>query len=181
MAEQPILETERLRLRPFAASDASTVQLLAGEREIAATTINIPFPYADGMAESWIAGHPDTWRSGTGMICAIDSKAEVRLIGATGLRIELAQRRAELGYWIGRHWWGHGYATEASRALVAWAFERLGLQRVFARHFGSNPASGRVLEKIGMRREGVLRRHIIKWGRFEDIVVYGVLADEFTP
>lgn len=180
MAEQPTLETERLRLRPFAVGDASTVQLLAGEREIAATTINIPFPYADGMAESWITGHPELWRNGTGMICAIDSKAEVRLIGAVGLRIELAQRRAELGYWIGRYWWGHGYATEASRALVGWAFERLGLQRVFARHFGSNPALGRVLEKIGMRREGVLRRHIIKWGRFEDIVVYGVLADEFT-
>jgi len=181
MAQQPTLETERLRLRPFAPSDAPTVQLLAGAREIAATTINVPFPYRDGMAEAWIATHPDMWKNGTGMICAIDSKAEVRLIGATGLRIEVAQRRAELGYWIGRHWWGQGFATEASRALVAWAFERLGLQRVFARHFASNPASGRVLEKIGMRREGQLRRHIIKWGRFEDIVMYGVLADEFAP
>jgi ribosomal-protein-alanine N-acetyltransferase len=181
MAHQPILETERLRLRPFTMADAPTVQLLAGAREVAATTINIPFPYADGMAESWITTHPDLWRQGRGVICAIDSVAEVRLIGATGLRIDVGQRRAELGYWIGRHWWGRGYATEASRALVAWAFERLGLQRIFARHFASNPASGRVLEKIGMRREGVLRRHVIKWGRFEDIVLYGVLADEFTP
>jgi RimJ/RimL family protein N-acetyltransferase len=181
MVLQPTLETRRLRLRPFAAGDASTVQLLAGAREIAATTMNVPFPYEDGIAEAWISSHAEMWSHGTGMICAVDSKDEVRLVGAAGLRIEMAQRRAELGYWIGLRWWGRGYATEAAFALVAYAFDRLELQRVFARHFASNPASGRVLEKLGMRREGVLRRHVIKWGRFEDIVMYGVLADEFTP
>jgi len=97
------------------------------------------------------------------------------------LRIELEHRRAELGYWIGRPWWGNGFATEAARAVVGQAFAGLGLARVFAHHFVSNPASGRVMQKIGMRQEGVLRRHVIKWGRCEDLVVYGILPDDVTP
>ena len=64
--------------------------------------------------------------------------------------------------------------------MLAYAFEELGLERVFARHFASNPASGKVLAKIGMRQEGVLRRHIIKWGHFEDIVMFGMLAAELS-
>lgn len=181
METQPTIETDRLRLRPFTPADAPTVKRLAGEREIAATTINIPYPYEDGMAESWIAGHADLWQRGAGVVCAVETREHCRLVGASGLRIEADHRRAELGYWVGRQWWGRGYATEAARALVAFAFDRLGLQRIFARHFASNPASGRVLQKIGMRREGVLRRHVIKWGRFEDLVMCGLLADEFTP
>lgn len=180
MTSQPTLLTERLRLRPFCLADAPAVRLLAGERAIAATTINVPHPYEEGMAEAWIAGHPEAWRQGNGMICAVERKEESRLVGAVGLRIELDQRRAELGYWIGRPWWNTGYATEAARAVVSYGFRKLGLERVFARHFGSNPASGRVLAKIGMLQEGVLRRHIIKWGHFEDIVMFGMLADELA-
>lgn len=180
MPVQPTIPTTRLLLRPFQRDDAPAVQRLAGEREIAATTMNVPHPYEDGVAEAWIATHPDLWERGIGMVCAIQRREPAELVGAVGLMIELEQRRAELGYWVGKPWWGNGYATEAARALVGHAFERLGLARVFARHFASNPASGRVMQKIGMRHEGVLRRHIIKWGRFEDLVVYGVLAEEFT-
>lgn len=180
MTLQPTLLTKRLRLRPFNRADASTVRLLAGERAIAATTINVPHPYEEGMAEAWIAGHPESWQRGTGMVCAVEQIEETRLVGAAGLRIELDHRRAELGYWIGTPWWNSGYATEAARALVTYGFQKLGLERIFARHFASNPASGRVLVKIGMRQEGLLRRHIIKWGHFEDIVMFGILASELT-
>lgn len=181
MSRQPTLETSRLRLRPFAPADAGAVQRLAGDREIAATTLNIPYPYEDGMAAAWIAGHAGQWQRREAMTCAVEAKDSARLIGATGLRIDGDQRRAELGYWIGRPWWGAGYATEAARALVAYGFGPLGLDRVFARCFASNPASARVLMKIGMRQEGLLRRHVVKWGRFEDIAMFGILSDEFAP
>jgi ribosomal-protein-alanine N-acetyltransferase len=100
--------------------------------------------------------------------------AHGELVGAAGLRFELAHKRGELGYWIARAHWGRGIASEAVRALVEHAFEALALERVFAHHFAWNPASGRVLEKAGLRREGLLRGHVQKDGRAADNVVYGL-------
>ena len=89
------------------------------------------------------------------------------LIGVTGLHPEPEHGRARLGYWIGRPFWGQGYATEAARAAVGWAFEGLDVRRLHAESFARNPASCRVLEKIGMR---VLREGIV-YGT--QMVVYG--------
>ncbi len=75
-------------------------------------------------------------------------------------------------------YWGQGFATEASRAVVRFGLETLGLNRLYAHHMARNPASGRVLERIGMQREGVLRRRVRKWGRFEDVVIYALLREE---
>ena len=108
-------------------------------------------------------------------------KDEDEVVGAIGLRIANANRHAEVGYWVGKEWWGNGFASEAGTELVRFAFEVLGLHRVMARHFASNPASGRVMQKIGMKQEGTLRQHFLKWGRFEDIVFYGILAGERQP
>jgi len=99
------------------------------------------------------------------------------------VRIEPDHRRAELGYWVGVPYWGNGYATEAARAVVKYGFGTLGLHRIFASHFANNPASARVLRKIGMRYEGRLRGHVLKWGEFLDLEMYGMLASdaEHTP
>jgi RimJ/RimL family protein N-acetyltransferase len=102
------------------------------------------------------------------------------LFGAVGLQIEPGHALGELGYWIGVPYWGRGYATEAARALMRYGYSRLGLHRIQARHFLRNPASGRVMEKLGMSREGVLRQSVRKWGRFEDVVLYARLAEDGT-
>jgi [ribosomal protein S5]-alanine N-acetyltransferase len=89
-----------------------------------------------------------------------------------------------MGFWIGSDWWGQGYATEAARSVLRFAFEGLGLNRVYAHHMVRNPASGRVMKKIGMKQEGVLRQRVRKWGVFEDVVILAILrADwpERTP
>jgi [ribosomal protein S5]-alanine N-acetyltransferase len=88
--------------------------------------------------------------------------------------------RAEMGYWIGRPYWGRGYCTEAARELLRYGFENLGLARIFACHFKENEASGRVMRKLGMTREGDLRHHVIKWGVPQDLVLYGILRSEFA-
>jgi RimJ/RimL family protein N-acetyltransferase len=88
-------------------------------------------------------------------------------------------RRAELGYWIGRPFWGRGYATEAARAMLDFGFGSMGLNRIFAHHMRDNPASGRVLANIGMTREGVLSQHILKWDQFRDVVLYGLTRERF--
>ncbi|HEX5725958.1 MAG TPA: GNAT family N-acetyltransferase, partial [Longimicrobiaceae bacterium] len=155
---QPPLHTERLVLRPFTPDDAPDVHRLVAEREIAATTLNIPHPYLDGMAAEWISRHPGDFERGEGAVFAVTLRDGGELAGAVGFTVARVHRQAELGYWIGRPYWGRGYATEAARAALRWAFAALDLHRVVAHHMTRNPASGAVLRKLGMRHEGTLRQ-----------------------
>ena len=182
---QPSIRTARLELRPFRPTDADRVTELAGEREIAATTTHIPHPYGEGVAAAWIASQPGRRAAGEAVVFAVESKVSVEskvpagLVGAVGLEIDAANRQAELGYWIGKPYWGRGLATEAASAVLRYAFEQVGLNRVHAGHFAHNPASGRVLEKIGMRPEGCRRQHVLKWGSYVDLIVFGILREEY--
>lgn len=175
----PIIETKRLRLRPFVLDDAPVLQCLAGERAIADTTLRIPHPYPDGAAEDFIRRAADKFAAGEGLNLAVSMRETGELIGSVGLAFRRDDANAEMGYWIATHAWGRGYATEAALALLRHGFEVLDLHRIYAHHFARNPASGRVLEKIGMKREGYLREHVRKWDRFEDLVLYGILKREY--
>jgi RimJ/RimL family protein N-acetyltransferase len=177
---RPVLETDRLVLRPYRLADAADLQRLAGDRLIAATTATIPHPYPDGEAEAFIGAHEARWRDGTHLTCAVTERGVDTLVGAVGLVFAAEHARAELGYWIAVPAWGRGYATEASMALCEYGFATLGLHRIEARHVAGNPASGAVMRKLGMQQEGVLRGHKVKWDSLHDLVVYGVLADEWT-
>ncbi len=181
MESPPTLETARLVLRPLREADAADVRRLAGDRAIADTTLLIPHPYPEGAAEEWIAGQPEDWAKRRGVVFALTDREGGALLGAMGLVLNLPHRKAELGYWVARDRWGRGYATEAARAVIAWAFDGLGLHRVEAHHMVRNPASGRVLEKAGMTREGLCRAFHRKGERFEDAVLYGVLASDPRP
>ena len=179
MPAYPELTTDRLHLRRFELSDAPEVRRLAGDRAIAATTLNIPHPYEEGIAEEWIGKHGPAFEKDEAVSFAITVKQTEALVGAIGLHLVREHDRAELGYWIGEPYWGRGYATEAGRAVLGYAFEGLALNRVLARHFQRNPQSGRVLQKLGMKYEGRLRQHVEKWGVYEDVVVYGLLRSEY--
>ena len=174
----PVLETARLRLRPFVPEDAPVVRRLAGAREIADTTREIPHPYPAGAAEAWIATHALLHEEDRALTLAVEERGG-RLVGAIGLRLHGQDGNAELGYWIAVEEWGRGYGTEAARAVVDFGFGVLGLHRIWATHFARNPASGRVMEKIGMSQEGTLRGHVRKWGRYEDLVVRAMLRSEW--
>jgi RimJ/RimL family protein N-acetyltransferase len=182
MASRPTLTTERLVLRPFELSDGPEVRRLAGDPGIAEMTLNVPHPYEDGMAEAWIRRHQEWFEEGVDTEFAITRRDSGELIGAVGLRGGGGpHRRAELGFWVGTPFWGRGCATEAAAAVTGYGFSGVGLNRVFAHHLRRDPASGRVLRKIGMRHEGTLFGHVCKQGRFEDIELYGVLAAEWPP
>jgi RimJ/RimL family protein N-acetyltransferase len=159
-------------------TDAPDVQRLAGAREVASTTLNIPHPYTDGMAEQWIATHQESYARGEFVIFAIVLRANQALIGAMSLHIHRPHVQAELGYWIGTAYWNHGYCSEAAQAVLRYGFDVLGLHRIYASYMTRNPASGRVMQKIGMTYEGCLRQHVQKWGIFEDIAIYGILRSE---
>lgn len=173
----PTIVTGRLVLRPFALSDAADVQRLAGDPAIADTTLNIPHPYLDGMAEAWIANHQAQFQEDKGLALAVTLRDDGALAGAISLLgIDRRHRRAEMGYWIGKPFWGRGYATEAAAAVIAFGFEALGLHKISATHLVRNPASGRVMQKAGMSYEGTMREHVQKFERFEDLAIYGILA-----
>lgn len=177
--DQPTLTTPRLLLRPFTLTDAPAVQRLAGDAAVAEMTLNIPHPYPDGAAESWIASHPVAWAEGTTATFAIVTATD-GVCGAVGLHITRAHDRGELGYWIGRPFWGQGLATDAVRAVLTFAFDTLGLHRVQASHLPRNPASGRVMQKVGMQREGLHRGRYRKGDVFEDVIEYAILRTDWA-
>ena len=179
MDRQPELVTERLLLRPFTLADAPTVQKLAGDEAIASVTLNIPHPYEDGMAEAWIGTHPQRFAKGEEAVFAIVLREDNTLIGAIGLTINQEHERAETGYWIGKPYWGNGYCTEAAGEVVRFGFAELGLARIQAVHFTQNPASGRVMKKIGMTYEGSLRQYFKKRGNPIDLKMYAILRTEY--
>lgn len=179
MGYKKTITTKRLKLRQFDLSDAIEVQRLAGEFEIADTTLLIPHPYEDGLAEEWIKSHEEKIASGAEFIFAIVRCDRDHLVGSIGLKINTDHENAELGYWIGKPHWNLGFATEAAEAILRFGFGELKLERIHAHYLARNPASGKVMQKLGMQREGRLRNHVRKWGKLEDMEMYGILKSEF--
>jgi [ribosomal protein S5]-alanine N-acetyltransferase len=169
-----ILQTERLILRPYTENDIAELVPLIGAREVAATTLHIPYPYTEQDAKELIA----CTRQGNLLRRTIRTR-DGKFIGGVGLNVEQDHQRAELGYWIGVPYWGQGYATEAARAMMRYGFDDLRLNRIFASHFSKNPASGRVLIKLGMGHEGCQRQHVCKWGEFLDLELFGISRQEW--
>jgi ribosomal-protein-alanine N-acetyltransferase len=175
----PTVRTARLVLGEFQAEDAPELQRLAGAREIADTTLAIPHPYELDHAHAWIGQQRREAVRGRAINFAVRLRPSDALIGSVGLRdIDRQHQQAELGFWIGREWWGQGFAREAAVAAIAFGFEALGLNRICAHHMDRNPAAGRVLHAVGMQREGMLRQRVRKWGAYEDVVLYAILRDD---
>jgi len=159
--------------------DAFRVRELAGDWEVAKTTGTIPHPYEAGVAETWISGHGEAFAEQRGVVFAIDLQSDGLLIGAVGLELHMTHEWAELGYWIGKPYWNRGYGTEAAREVLRYGFQELRLNRIHARYMPKNVASGRIMEKLGMRREGTLRQSLKRFGTFEDMIMYSILRQEY--
>jgi RimJ/RimL family protein N-acetyltransferase len=179
MSNKPELLTPRLRLRAVVAQDLNDVYRLAGAREIAATTGTIPHPYTLTDAENFIDRMQKEVDCSQGVILAIAMRESNKLIGTIGLHTKKQDNKAELGYWVGVPFWNQGFATEAAKALVNFGFEELGYRKITARHFAINPSSGRVMEKLGMKKEGYFAKDEVKNGRTLDVVYYGLLREEW--
>lgn len=167
------LTTDRLLLRQFRGEDAADVLAYATDEEYG-RFIPVPRPYAIRDAEAFVAQAMQ--RPEPDRIWAIVHEGRVR--GAIELDVDAVNRRGEIHYALARDLWGQGVMTEAGRAIVRYAFEELGLGRVFARADVRNIGSWRVMEKLGMQREGLLRRNRMVRGEPVDDLVYGVLREE---
>jgi [ribosomal protein S5]-alanine N-acetyltransferase len=177
----PALTTERLVLRELRPADAAAVAAGAGDPRVAQYLIAVPSPYPIALARRWVLHRIAWWDAGRGVTLAVTLADEPgALVGTVSLRRYQRDRRAELGYWLAAPAWGHGLATEASRAVVDFGFTTLGLARIYAQVFAGNRASMGVLDKLGMVNEGVKRQHIRQGRRLHDVVLYGLLRDEWS-
>ncbi|MDX2221521.1 MAG: GNAT family N-acetyltransferase [Rhodospirillaceae bacterium] len=149
------IRTERLTLRPYTLADAPRVQLLAGEWDVARMVSSVPHPYPDGLAESWIGMHDAVRAAGRGYPFAVTRGDE--LIGSAGVD-RRADGALELGYWLGKPYWGAGYMSEAAAAVVDFAMGWLAAPHIVAGALAENPASLRILTKLGFAATGVEER-----------------------
>lgn len=172
------LETDRLRLRLFKPSDAAAVSSHCNNYNIYKSTLTLPYPYPLECAVDWIANLEQNFDQDKMYDFAVTLKTDGQLVGAIGLSCHPSHHNGEMGYWIGEAHWGHGYGTEAARAVIEFAFSEKNYHKVYARHFASNPASGRVMQKCGMSYEGTMKDQVYKISAYEDMVYYGIVNPE---
>jgi 8-oxo-dGTP diphosphatase len=161
-----LLTTERLVLRPLTPDDAEQLHRLLNDWEVCRMLQTVPFPYPRLLADQWIADSVAQRQDGTAYHFAIndtETGGEV-LVGAVGLKLTAGQRRATLGYWIGRRFWGRGVAREAAGRVLRWALANLDLDCVEAVTATDNPASARVLAAAGFREVGAGREVFLSRG-----------------
>ena len=189
------LRTERLTLRQFTMDDVDDVLCYANDPEWAEYQVNIPLSprtrkdieilvamFSD--SSYWETGHPGlpSPGNGAGILHMFAIVFEDKVIGEIVLNQWEEHRkneRVELAYTLSRQHWNKGLMTEAARAVMNWAFQTYSFHRLVAWSDPRNIGSWRVLEKLGMKREGLLRQHL-KWNEeFRDQVYYGILRDEW--
>ncbi|MGA8013896.1 MAG: GNAT family N-acetyltransferase [Candidatus Acidiferrales bacterium] len=174
------IETERLLLREFRASDETGIHAYASDPEVVRLMIWGPnTPEQTRAFLQTMLKTQEQWPRPF-VELAIELKAESRMIGSIGLRVkDEPNRAADMGYVLARDQWGRGYMTEAARAILDAAFRQLKLHRVWATCDPRNHASYRVMEKLGMRREAHFRKDVLEKGEWRDSYLYAILAEEW--
>ncbi len=178
MSSMPRIKTERLLLRPFCLYDAKNYFSLATDPEVLHGT-DMPHDLDEGAVREWIVGHPGYWEQRKELFMLATSLESREIVGSVSIFTHERHNKAELGYWIAHHLWGKGYASEATLAMVTFAFKTMNLYRMEANHLLRNPSSGKVLQKLGFKYEGLFRQSYLKDGIYEDLVYYGLMREEF--
>lgn len=169
----PELRTERLLLRPLAPADAQALHRLVNDYSVAGNLARVPFPYPEGLAQDWIASTHAQMARGEAFDLAI-SDAQGALMGCVGLTVKRGASEAELGYWLGRRFWGKGYGREAAKALARWGFDVLGLDRIVASALTDNIASQKVLRDIGFQPLGEGTAHFMSRNRHMPVYLFSM-------
>ena len=175
----PQLSTPRLLLRALEMDQAEVLFGLVNEPAIADNTANIPSPYTLEIAQSFIAGAAEKYRTGELLNLGMHVRETGELIGMISLRVSALHHAGHLGYWVGAHARNQGYAAEAASAVMDFGFTELGLQRVGSQCFGRNKESARVMLKIGLRFEGCLRQAFLKNGVYEDLLGFATVREDW--
>ncbi len=179
MKQLPTLSTERLILDQIKPKDIPDIVTYAGSKKITDTTRTMPHPYFEEDAIAWMNMANQGFRNKDKYIFAIRQKVTGAFMGGIGLTLDVANNRAELGYWIAEPFWNKGYTTEAVKPILKFGFEDLHLNKIIAVYVDTNIASGKIMEKNGMIKEGELKEHDIKNGQYINLMLYRLLRTEY--
>src|SRR5690554_594872 len=174
------IETERLLLREYTLDDVDKVVEYCNDPDMSRYMLHIPYPYKREDAINWINSHREYVEKDRLFNYAITDKDTGELLGTVSLSHNKENRNGEIGYWIGKKYWNKGYATEACKAIIQYAFEVKDYHKVYIRHLEENYASKKVIEKCGFLFEGNLKEHIYKNGKFHNILTYGLINRDFS-
>ena len=170
----PTLHTPRLTLGQLEISDIPMIIEYANNPNVSKMLRTMPYPYAEKDAIFWLNMIHQGWSDESMCIFGIRSQETKQFIGGVGLHINKSFSRGELGYWIGEPHWGKGYMSEALRAIIKYGFEEKKLHKIYAIHFLDNPASGKVMMKNGMVKEGEMKEHVKNRDGYKDVALYGL-------
>jgi len=166
------LNTERLLLRPIRLWDVVDFYEYSQDEEWAKYFNPHTLEYCEKFVSNAVMA---PWEDSPRFSIVFNSK----VVGGMGLFIQRIDKRAELGYSMAKEHWNKGFATEAAQAVVRWGFDELDLDKIYAHADAGNQRSWKVMEKLGMTREGVFRSHSLVRGKRRDDVQYGILKEEW--
>ena len=179
MDKFPEIETNRLLLRKLSFEDIPKIIEYAGNKKVAEATLNIPHPYKEEDAIFWLNSANTGFKKKIQYTFAIRTKINNEFIGGIGLKININFKRGVLGYWIAEPFWNKGFATESVGGILKFGFNKIKLNKIYATHFFENPASGRVMIKNGMIKEGELKDHTKKGDLLKSLIQYRLTNKEF--
>lgn len=177
-ADPPRIETERLVLRPLEMADAESIYEYGSDPEV---TKYVIFETHRSIEDTYgFLREAIQWREeGSNAVWGMTLRTNGKLIGTTGLhRYEEQHKTLEIGYALNQLFWNMGYTAEAVQAVIKEVFASTDINRIHAHHYLHNDASGRVMEKAGMRYEGTLRQRVFIKGEFRDIKMYAILRSD---
>lgn len=177
--KQPTLTSKRLILRAPSIVDIPQLTKLANNKNISTMLAGMPHPYITEDAEAFIEKTNQKYQQQKSVQYAIIDAKTQQLIGVVGFSISHVHNHVTLGYWLGEKYWGEGFMSEACATLMEYAFMHLNVYRVASHHFHTNPASGKVMKKIGLLYEGKRLGHFKKGKEYLDICDYGLLASAY--
>jgi 8-oxo-dGTP diphosphatase len=174
------IRTQRLVLRPLEAADAPAIHRLVNDWEVVRMLSRLPFPYPRELTDDWIASTAAQMAEGSAYHLAITGEELGRemLIGCVGLRLDGAAAVANVGYWVGRRFWGHGVATEAVSRVASWALAHLPVNTLRAQVAVDNPASAAVLRRAGFRETGTSTEDFLARGGAHPVTVFEAARDD---
>lgn len=174
-----IIEGNKINLRFLKLSDAESMYKYAKDRAISRTTF-VPYPYTLDHALSFIRKSQIAARKGKWYAYGIEKKSSPQIIGIIGIHaITEKHKRGDLGYWLGKKFWGEGIVSEAVEMAVKACFMDLKFNKLTACVLPGNLASSKILKRNGFIKEGTLRKQIFKNRKWQDIVLYGILREDF--
>ena len=174
------LATERLILRPPVPADAEQLHRLVNDWSVVRMLSRLPFPYPRTLTDEWIVSTVEQRERGTGYHLVITGHEDGKelVIGCVGLNLDMTPNTANLGYWVGRRYWGHGVATEAVGRVARWALANLPVNRLEAHVAEDNPASSAVLRRIGMRETGFDRKPFLARGGDHPVICFEATRED---